>query len=137
MSRLRNGIVGILSAANLSSSAEFVELVQSFNKLLDLDLSIIQDAYEAEYVKQEKQAEHERGEVKFRMLVEAAAYMVMILRGDETIVYCSPFSEELTGHSATDVIGKSFLQAVRSGIGSCGRFGSASFGHGRPAGQRL
>src|SRR6185295_5151955 len=96
MSRLRNGMVRIL-AANVQPSAEFRELIQSLNKLLDLDLSIIQDAYEAAYLKQEKQAEHERSEVKFRMLVEAAAYLVMILREDETIAYCSPYSQELTG----------------------------------------
>jgi two-component system, LuxR family, sensor kinase FixL len=110
MSRLRNGIAGLLSAAHLHSQMEIVGLVQSFNKLLDLDLSIIQDAYEAEYLKQQKQAEHERSEVKFRMLVEAAAYMVMILREDETIAYCSPYSQELTGHSTTDVVGQSFVR---------------------------
>ena len=98
MSRLRNGIIGILSAANIHSPNEFRELVQSFNKLLDLDLSIIQDAYEAEYLRREKLAEHERSEVKFRMLVEAAACMVMILREDETIAYFSPYSEDLTGY---------------------------------------
>jgi PAS domain S-box-containing protein len=110
MSRLRNGIVGIVAAADSYSDTEFRELVQSFNKLLDLDLSIIQDAYEAEYLKQETMAEHERGEVKFRMLVEAAACMVTILRQDETIVYCNPYSQSITGYSAKQVVGKSFGQ---------------------------
>src|SRR4029078_3540317 len=50
MARLRNGIVCILSEAHSYSDFEFRDLVQSFNKLLDLDLSIIQDAYEAEYL---------------------------------------------------------------------------------------
>jgi PAS domain S-box-containing protein len=108
VSRLRNGIVRLLSAAQSRSPAELVQLVQSFNKLLDLDLSIIQDAYQAEYLKQQTLAEHERGEIKFRSLVEAAACMVMILRQDETIAYCSPYSHDLTGHAAKDVIGKSF-----------------------------
>jgi PAS domain S-box-containing protein len=109
MSRLRNGIVRLLSAANTYSPAEFAALIQSFNKLFDLDLSIIQDAYESEYLKQEKLAEHERSEVNFRMLVEAAAGMVTILRPDETITYFSQYSEELTGYRATDVLGQSFL----------------------------
>ena len=108
--------------------------MQSFNKLLDLDLSIIQDAYEAEYLKQEKQAEHERGEVKFRMLVEAAAYMVMILREDETIAYCSPYSQELTGHSRDRRCGKIVLAVIRSGIRSIGRIRGARFNHGWPTG---
>jgi PAS domain S-box-containing protein len=108
MSRLRNGITGILSASHAHSDSEFRDLVQSFNKLFDLDLSIIQDAYEAEYLRQQTMAEHERGEVKFRMLVEAAACMVTILREDGTIVYCSPYSRELTGHSAKEAIAQSF-----------------------------
>jgi PAS domain S-box-containing protein len=108
MSRLRNGIVGILSAANVCSPHEFCDLLRSFNKLLDLDLSIIQDAYEAEFLRQQTQAEHERSEVKFRMLVEAAACMVIILRADETIAYFSPYSGELTGYSAQQVVGQAF-----------------------------
>src|SRR3990172_6573505 len=90
-------------------SNEFHLLVQSFNKLLDLDLAIIQDAYQAEYLRREKLAEHERGEVKFRRLVEAAACMVVILRPDDTIAYFSPYSEDLTGFVAREVMGEQFL----------------------------
>jgi PAS domain S-box-containing protein len=110
MSRLRNGIVQILADSNLYSPAELPLLVQSFNKLLDLDLSIIQDAYEAEYLRQEKLAEHERSEAKFSRLVEAAAGMVVIVRGDGTMAYFSPFSEEFTGYHQDEVLGKSFPQ---------------------------
>ena len=88
--------------------------MQSFNKLLDLDLAIVQDAYHAEYLTREKVAEHERSEVKFRMLVEAAACMVVILRADDTIAYFSPYSEELTGYLETEVIGAALSAAVRS-----------------------
>ena len=84
--------------------------MQSFNKLLDLDLAIIQDAYDAEYLTREKVAEHERSEVKFRMLVEAAACMVVILRDDDTIAYFSPYSEELTGYLETEVMGGTFCR---------------------------
>jgi PAS domain S-box-containing protein len=85
MSRLRNGIMKILSEANRQSTAEYRQLVQSFNKLLDLDLAVIQDAYQTEYLRREKIAEHERSEVKFRRLVEAAACMVMILRAEHVL----------------------------------------------------
>ena len=84
------------------------ELITSFDKLLDIDLAIIQDAYQAEYLQREKQLEHERSEVKFRLLVEAAGCMVVILRPDRTVAYFSPYSEELTGYAATDVVGQSF-----------------------------
>jgi two-component system, LuxR family, sensor kinase FixL len=109
MSRLRNGLVEILSAECIYSPTEFRELVQSFNKLLDLDLSVIQDAYQAEYLRLETLAEHERSEVKFRRLVEAAAGMVVIMREDGTIAYFSPYSENLTGYQAEAVIGKQFV----------------------------
>jgi PAS domain S-box-containing protein len=110
MSRLRNGIVDVLAGSNRYSPTEFQQLVKSFNKLLDLDLSVIQDAYQAEYLRQEKLAEHERSEIKFSRLVEAEAGMVIILRDDATIAYFSPFSEKLTGFQQFDVLGKSFLQ---------------------------
>lgn len=109
MSRLRNGLIEILSKNTKHSPTELRELVQSFNKLLDLDLSVIQDAYQAEYLSREKSAERERSEIKFRRLVEAAACMVMILREDGTIGYFSPYSEDLTGYLAAEVLGKQFL----------------------------
>ncbi len=108
MSRLRNGLIDILAQANYPPH-EFHQLVLSFNKLFDLDLSIIQDAYNSEYLRRETLAEHERGEIKFRRLVEAAACMVVILRGDDTIAYFSPYSEGLTGYSASEVMGKPFI----------------------------
>jgi PAS domain S-box-containing protein len=61
-------------------------------------------------LKKEKLAEHERSELRFRMLVEAAACMVVILRSDGTIAYFSPYSEELTGYSSKETIGKQFIK---------------------------
>ena len=110
VARLRNGIIDILTEAEVDPPESFRLLVQSFNKLLDVELAIIQDAYQAEYLKREKQAEHERSEVKFRMLVEAAACMVVILRENRSVAYFSPYSEELTGHAASDVIGRDFVE---------------------------
>jgi two-component system, LuxR family, sensor kinase FixL len=112
MSRLRNGIVDILATLPNLPADEFRQLVQSFNKLFDLDLAIIQDAYESEYLKREKLAEHERSEVKFRRLVEAAACLVIILRGDGSIAYFSPYSVEVTGHVAAEAYGQSFLDLL-------------------------
>lgn len=109
LSRLRNGIITLVAGADHDSPLAVCELAKSFNKLLDIDLAIIQDAYQAEYTKREKQAEHERSEVKFRMLVEAAGCMVVILRPNHSIAYFSPYSEELTSYSAADVTGQDFL----------------------------
>jgi PAS domain S-box-containing protein len=77
--------------------------------MLDVELAIINDAYGAEYLRREKCAEHERGEMRFRTLVEAAACMVVIVRLDHRIVYFGSYSEELTGFSARDAVGNDFV----------------------------
>ena len=51
----------------------------------------------------------ERSEAAFRHLVEAAECMIVILRPDHSIVYYSPFAEQLTGYSAEEVKGRDYL----------------------------
>ena len=51
----------------------------------------------------------ERSEAAFRHLVEAADCMIVIVRPDHSIVYFSPFAEQLTGYLAADVKGRDFL----------------------------
>lgn len=53
----------------------------------------------------------ERSEAAFRTLVEAAPCMIVILRPDHSLVYFSPFAEELTGFEAREVLGQNYLQA--------------------------
>ena len=48
------------------------------------------------------------GAVERNGLVEAAACMVVILRADGVIGYFSPYSQELTGYRAEEVVGKTF-----------------------------
>jgi len=108
MSRLRNGIVKLVCDEAQLPPDELSAVIQSINKMLDLDLAIIQDAYETEYLRREKLAEHERSDLKFRMLVEAAVGLVMIVQEDEAIVYASPHCEPLTGYPADDIRGRSF-----------------------------
>ena len=54
----------------------------------------------------------ERSEAAFRHLVEAAECMIVILRPDHTIVYFSPFAEQLTGYSAAEVRGRDYLDSA-------------------------
>ncbi len=112
MSRLRNGIIGVVCAEAKLPPLDLCAVVQSINKMIDLDLSIIHDAYETEYLRREKAAEHERSEAKFRMLVETAVGLVMILKEDETVVYSSPDCEELTGYRVDDVLGNRFTSLL-------------------------
>ncbi len=51
----------------------------------------------------------ERSEAAFRTLVEAAPCLIAILRPDHTLLYFSPFAEEMTGRSEGDVLGKDFF----------------------------
>ena len=114
MSRLRNGIIRVVCSEAELTPPELAAVVQSINKMIDLDLSIIHDAYETEYLRREKQAEQERAEAKFRMLVETAVGLVMIVKADETIVYSSPDCEELTGYRVNDVLGHRFTSLLVS-----------------------
>jgi PAS domain S-box-containing protein len=54
----------------------------------------------------------ERSEATFRHLVEAAECMIVILRPDHTIVYFSPFAEQLTGFTTADVRGRDYVELL-------------------------
>ncbi len=50
MSRLRAGLVGALGEVGPADRTGFVAAVRSLNKLLDLDLALIEDAYQTEHL---------------------------------------------------------------------------------------
>ena len=52
----------------------------------------------------------ERTEAAFRTFVEAAPSMIVILRLDHTLLYLSPFAEQLTGYKAKEVLGKNYFE---------------------------
>jgi PAS domain S-box-containing protein len=54
----------------------------------------------------------ERSEAVFRHLVEAAECLVVIVRGDHTIIYFSPFAERLTGRSVDEARGSDYLSLL-------------------------
>jgi PAS domain S-box-containing protein len=112
LARLRDGVLQLVLNSNSVAPTALHDAVRSLNRLLDLDLAIIQDAYEAEHVRKEKLAVHERSEVKFRMLVEAAACLVVIIDEHHRIAYCSPYGCELTGHAVDDLVGRDFLETL-------------------------
>jgi two-component system sensor kinase FixL len=57
----------------------------------------------------------ERSEAAFRTLVEAAPCLIAILRGDSKLAYFSPFAEELTGYSASEVVGDDYVSRFLCG----------------------
>lgn len=107
--RLRGGLVDALKASWPGLADEADRAVASLLKLLDLDWMIVTDAYESEHLRRARGLERQRGDERFRKLVENAACMVVILRADHTVAYFSPFAEELTGYSAGNVVGKDYV----------------------------
>jgi PAS domain S-box-containing protein len=52
----------------------------------------------------------QRSEAHFRRLVETAGCLIVILRSDGCILYCSPFAEALTGFRSEEVLGQNYLE---------------------------
>lgn len=57
LSRLRRGLLTALEQSLSSQEPEFLAIRRSLNTLLDLDLAIIEDAYQAEYLARQQRAE--------------------------------------------------------------------------------
>ncbi|HEV3255322.1 MAG TPA: protoglobin domain-containing protein [Gemmataceae bacterium] len=98
LSRLRTGLTQVLQENWQRDLPTLWATVRSLNRLLDLDLAEIEDAYQTEHTARQ-----------FRTLVEAAPCMIVILRPDGSIAYFSPFAEKLTGYAAVEVLGKDYL----------------------------
>jgi two-component system sensor kinase FixL len=132
LSQLRRGLLRTLEECWGGDPCEALAVRRSLNTLLDLDLAIIEDAYQAEHIARQQRSERlaarirnrlarvaeqkrlalakERSEAAFRTLVEAAPCMIVILLPDHSLLYFSPFAEELTGYGAAEVLGKNYLQ---------------------------
>jgi two-component system, LuxR family, sensor kinase FixL len=109
LSRLRRGLLTVLEQNWKGDLTELWPLRRSLNTLLDLDLAIIEDAYQEEYTARKQQVERARGDSNLRSLVEAAPCMIVILRPDHSIAYFSPFAEQVTGYHAAEVLGKDYF----------------------------
>lgn len=57
LSRLRTGLVRIVQESVEEGAEPHASAIASLNKLLDLDLAIIEDAYQAEFLKRQERAE--------------------------------------------------------------------------------
>lgn len=53
---------------------------------------------------------NKRSEAAFRTLVEAAPCMIVIFLADHSLVYFSPFTEEVTGYRGAEVLGRDYLK---------------------------
>jgi PAS domain S-box-containing protein len=107
LSRLRRGLLHVLEKSWEGDLRDLMPIRRSLNTLLDLDLAIIEDAYQSEYLARQQRSERLAA---YRTLVEAAPSMIVILRNDHTIVYFNNFGEELTGHRSIEITGKDYPQ---------------------------
>jgi PAS domain S-box-containing protein len=117
MSRLRSGMIGILREKWKDGDAELFDHLLTLDKLLDLELAIIEDAYETEHVQRQKEAERSRmksalhREKEFSQgLLEQARAIVLVLDVHGCIVRFNPYMEELTGISLEEVRGKDWFR---------------------------
>jgi PAS domain S-box-containing protein len=117
LSRLRSGMVGVLRAGWKRSLDDLIESIGSLNRLLDLDLAIIEDAYESEHVRRQQVAERARmknalhQEKEFSEgLWEHAQAIVLVLGIDGRIVRYNHYMEQLTSTPLREVKGKNWFQ---------------------------
>lgn len=103
LARLRSGIVRSVELEWRGAPEDLAAALGSLHKLIDLEHALIQDAYEFEYVRRERQLERERSERRFRHLVESASCLIVILNPDHGVVYFNPHAERTTGFSADDL----------------------------------
>ena len=102
LSRLRNGMIRFLRSHWSGDEEQLALTLQSLNKLLDLDLAVIGDAYETDYVAQQQAAEerrhydvlHREKELSAGLLAHAHA-AVLVLDDGGRVVRCNPFAETL------------------------------------------
>lgn len=108
MARLRSGIQDGLFQNWPGDREELPAISRSLDRLIDLELAIIEDSYTAERLVEQRFTVKRQSEATFRNLVEAAHCLITIIRPDHSIAYFSPFAEQLTGYRSPDVLGKDF-----------------------------
>jgi PAS domain S-box-containing protein len=105
LSRLRKGLLCILDERWTGVIGDLLAVRRSLNLLMDLDLAIIEDAYQEEYVAREQRSMQQ---TTMGRIAANAPCMIILLKPDDSVAYFSPFAEEVTGYSAADVLSRSF-----------------------------
>ena len=110
LSRLRGALQRCICDAQQSQPGELFAALESLNKLLDLDLAIIGDAYESEHLRREQEIERRRMEAVVHRerefsegLIERAQAIVLVLDTDGRIVRFNAYMEQLSGYTLDEV----------------------------------
>ena len=105
--RLRGKLASTLQENWQGEPTELATMTQSLNRLLDLDLAIIEYAYQSEFIKRQQTAKalHEREE-RLRAIVNTCVDAIISIRHDGTIETFNPAAERMFGYSAGEAIGQ-------------------------------
>lgn len=112
LARIRRNLHEYLMREWKGDATDLLEVRKSLNTVLDLDLALINDAYQTELVLRKQKSERE---ATMRGLLEASPCMIVILRAGGEILYFSPFAEQLTGYSTNSLLGKNFFETFFPG----------------------
>src|SRR5262245_22689816 len=99
LSRLRRGLMRALDEVE-SKSRECVETRRSLNTLLDLDLAIIEDAYQAEYLDRKNRPvrlELRKQENILRLVLDTISDGVLVVDAAGSVLLSNPAMERLVG----------------------------------------
>jgi len=106
LSRLRGGLLAAVARGWTGDRESLVATTTSLDRLIDLDLAVIGDAYETENVRRRQEAERNRlGDVLHREkelsagLLNHAQAAVLVLDRSGGVVRCNPFAEALHAES--------------------------------------
>lgn len=105
--RLRAGLQQVVIDSKQIAPRQLSSVLVSLHKALDLDLAMIQDAYEQELVQQRKELERRRSDAVFRTLVETADVCIVLLQDTGTIAFVNSYIERVAGWKAEELKGRS------------------------------
>jgi PAS domain S-box-containing protein len=86
LSRLRSGLLAAVARSWPGDTKELLLVRESLNKLLDLDLAIIEDAYQTEFQRRQAEAERLAREEEYRSLFESTLDGLIVLNDEASIV---------------------------------------------------
>ncbi len=116
LSRLRSGMTAYLASHWPHEPRELPDTLESLNRLLDLDLAIIGDAYEGERLELQQRVERARMAAALHQekqfadrLIERAKAIVLVLDTSGRILRFNPYLESLTGMSLEQVRGRDWF----------------------------
>jgi PAS domain S-box-containing protein len=105
IARLRKGLSRELHRRWQDSPYELHQALVSLQMAIDIDLALIQDAYQTEFESRLKRSEQLEA---MRNLVECSGSLVVILRQNHAVAYINASALSVTGQSLGDVLGEDY-----------------------------